>query len=191
LVDYEQGVKLALSQLRPDQLEPTWADCDQPVKAMKHEGFFIEHRCVTVEAATGKVFQVVSALGGKNGWLYANWLWNLRGWLDRLLGGPGMRGRSDDLKVGDWIDFYCIEAIEDGRLLRLYSELKAPGKGWMEWRVEAEDRTTRLSQTGFFAARGLSGFLYWYLLGPFHKLVFRGLIRAIAQKSQDETANLA
>jgi uncharacterized protein YbjT (DUF2867 family) len=191
LIDYEQGVKLALSQLRPDQLEPAWTDCDRPVKAMKHEGFFIEHRCTTVEATMGKVFQVVSALGGKNGWLYANWLWNLRGWLDRLLGGPGMRGRSDDLKVGDWIDFYCIEAIEDGRLLRLYSELKAPGEGWMEWRVEAEDRTTRLSQTGFFAARGLPGFLYWYLLGPFHKLVFRGLIKAIAQKSQEETANLA
>jgi len=187
LIGYEEGVKIALSQLRPDCLESAWTDCDKPVKVMKHEGFFIDHRCEEVVAAPDEVFQVISALGGKNGWLYADWLWRLRGQLDRLLGGPGMRGRTDDLKVGDVIDFYRIEAVEDGRLLRLHSELKAPGEGWMEWRVESSGNSTKLSQTGFFAPRGLPGFIYWYLFGPLHKLVFRGLINAIERKSEEKT----
>jgi hypothetical protein len=95
-----------------------------------------------------------------------------------------MRGRKSDLKVGDVVDFYRVEALKEGRLLCLHSELKAPGEGWMEWRVETDGGTTTLSQTGFFAPRGLPGFLYWYLLGPFHKLVFRGLIKAMARKSE-------
>jgi uncharacterized protein YbjT (DUF2867 family) len=185
IIGYEEGVKIALSQLRPDRLEPAWTDCEQPVKFMKHEGFFIDHRCEEVDASPGKVFQTATALGGKKGWLYADWLWRLRGRLDRLLGGPGMRGRTDNLKVGDVIDFYRVEAVEDSRLLRLHSELKAPGEGWMEWRTENSGSNTRLSQTGFFAPRGLPGFIYWYLFGPLHKLVFRGLVKAIARKSEE------
>ena len=184
LIAYERAVNLALDQLHPDRLEPDWTDCDQPVKFMKHEGFFIDHRCEKVAAPPEKVFYVISVLGGKNGWLYANWLWKLRGWLDRLFGGPGMRGRSDSLTVGDVIDFYRVEAIEGNQLLRLYSELKAPGEGWMEWRVEGEDGMTRLSQTGFFAPHGFWGFVYWILLYPFHRLVFFGLIKAIARCSR-------
>ena len=95
-----------------------------------------------------------------------------------------MRGRSDSLTVGDVVDFYRVEAIEGNQLLRLYSELKAPGEGWMEWRVEDEDGMTRLSQTGFFAPHGFWGFAYWILLNPFHRLVFLGLIRAIARHSE-------
>jgi hypothetical protein len=183
LIGYEEGVKLALERLHPARLEPAWADCEQPVNVMKHEGFFIDHRCVEVKAAPGNVFQVVSALGGKNGWLYADWLWRLRGWLDRLVGGPGMRGRSTVLKVGQVIDFYRVDAFEDGRSLRLHSELKAPGEGWMEWRVKNANGGARFSQTGFFAPRGFPGFAYWYLFAPLHRLIFRGLLSAIARKS--------
>ena len=184
LIGYEEGVNMALSQLRPDRLEPAWTDCDRPVKVMKHEGFFIDHRCEEVAAAAKEVFQVFTALGGKNGWLYADWLWRLRGWLDRMLGGAGMRGRADDLEVGDVLDFYRVDALEDGRLLRLHSELKSPGEGWMEWRVENVTGITRLSQTGFFAPCGLPGFIYWYLFGPLHKQVFRELIKSIVRKSE-------
>jgi len=184
LIGYEQAVKNSLDQLHPNRLEPAWTDCDRPVTFMKHEGFFIDHNCEKVNASPEKVFQVISAMGGKNGWLYANWLWMLRGWLDRFLGGPGMRGRGDILKVGDELDCYRIEALEEGCLLRLHSELKAPGEGWMEWRVETEDEVTRVSQTGFFAPRGFWGFAYWILLSPVHRLVFRGLIRAIVRHSE-------
>jgi uncharacterized protein YbjT (DUF2867 family) len=214
LIGYEEAVKIALGQLRPDHLEPAWRDCDQPVKSMKHEGFFIDHRCERVDVAPEKVFQVISSLGGKNGWPYTNWLWQLRGWLDHLFGGPGLRGRSSPLalsgapakmkrgegpgevpqsgmRVGDYIDFYRIEALEEGRLLRLYSGLKAPGQGWMEWRVEQEQDFSRLSQTGYFAPRGFWGFAYWILLAPLHRLVFRGLIRAIVRKSETENRKSA
>jgi uncharacterized protein YbjT (DUF2867 family) len=184
LIGYEEAVKVALDQLHPDRLEPVWMDCDQPVKIIKHEGFFIDHRCTQVDAAPERVFQVIYAMGGENGWPYANWLWRLRGWLDRLLGGVGMRDRLEHLKIGEELDFYRVEALEENCLLRLYSELKAPGEGWMEWRVESEEGVTRLSQTGFFAPRGFWGFAYWVLLSPFHRLIFRGLIRAIARHSE-------
>ena len=188
LIGYEKAVKLSLDQLRPDRLEPAWTDCDQPVKFMKHEGFFIDHNCEKVDAPPEKVFQVISAMGGKNGWLYANWLWTLRGWLDRIVGGPGMRGRKDTLKVGDILDCYRIEALEEDRLLRLHSELKVSGEGWMEWRVETEDGDTHVSQTGFFAPHGFWGFAYWIALSPVHRLVFRGLIRAIVWQSEAENS---
>lgn len=197
LIGYEEAVKSALEQLHPNRLAPAWMNCDQPVKFMKHEGFFIHHRCTPVNAPPEKVFQVISAMGGKNGWFFANWLWTLRGWLDRLIGGPGMRGspllegrvpdrvEGSGVRVGDYVDFYRIEALEKKRLLRLHSELKAPGEGWMEWRVEIEDGVTRLSQTGFFAPHGFWGFAYWFLLSPVHRLVFRGLIKAIARQAEN------
>jgi uncharacterized protein YbjT (DUF2867 family) len=192
LIGYQQAVHDALVQLHPDLLEPAWTDCEQPEKFMKHEGFFIDHNCEEINAPPEKVFRVISALGGKNGWLYANWLWAFRGWLDRLLGGPGLRGRISPLpqgegvgvRVGDYIDFYRVEVLEESRLMRLYSELKAPGEGWMEWCVEIEDGVTRLSQTGFFAPRGFWGFAYWILLNPIHRLIFRGLVKAIVRKSE-------
>lgn len=192
LIRYEDAVKIALRQLHPVHVEPIWVGCEQSSRFLKHEGFFIDHRCVLVNAGPDKVFQVISALGGENGWLYANWLWTLRGWLDHILGGPGLRGQSflllsnevGGVKVGDYIDFYRIEMIEADRLFRLKSELKVPGKGWMEWHVESEEEITRLSQTSFFSPRGMSGFFYWYLLNPIHRLVFHGLIKAIAYKSE-------
>ena len=184
LIGYEEAVKIALDQLHPIRLEPVWRDCDQLVKFIKHEGFFIDHRCETVQAPPEKVFRVITDLGGVDGWLYANWLWMLRGWLDRFLDGPGMRGRLNKMSVGSVVDFYRVEALEKNQLLRLYSELKAPGEGWMEWRVESVDGVTKLSQTGFFTPRGFLGFAYWYGLSVFHRMVFRGLIKAIARKSE-------
>lgn len=187
LLGYEEAVKNALEQLRPDRLEPAWTDCDRPVKFMKHEGFFIDHRCMPVDATPEKVFQVIRGMGGVNGWPFANPLWRFRGWLDRLFGGPGMRGRNDVLKVGAKVDFYRVEALAEDRLLRLYAELKAPGQGWMEWRVEVEDGAARLSQTSYFAPHGFLGMTYWILLNPFHRFVFRGLIEAIVRRSETKS----
>ncbi|MFZ5819169.1 MAG: DUF2867 domain-containing protein [Chloroflexota bacterium] len=199
LLGYEEAVKTALAQLHPACLERTWNSCQLSVQVLKSEGFFIDYRCVEVRAAPGKVFEVIASLGGKNGWLYANWLWQARGWLDRLLAFPhppapvkgspagrGTRGEGASLNPGDALDFYRVESLENGRLLRLAAELNAPGQGWMEWRVEAAGRHTVLAQTAFFAPRGLPGFLYWHLLAPLHRLVFAGLIRAISKQSEKE-----
>ena len=184
LLGYEEAVSNSLAMLHPQYLEPLWESGDEPVNVIKHQGFFIDHRWMQVDATPEKVFQVFTNMGGRKGWPYANWLWKIRGWLDKLLGGPGLRCRVDPLQEGDVVDYYRVESLEPDHRLRLRSELKAPGEGWMEWRVGIKDGVTRLSQTGFFAPRGLPGFIYWYMLGPIHKLVFRGLVKAIARKSE-------
>jgi uncharacterized protein YbjT (DUF2867 family) len=184
LLGYQQAVELSLEVLHPDRLEPLWRASKNPVTVVKQEGFFIDHRRIKVNAKPERVFQVMASLGGQLGWLYADWLWRLRGWLDRLLGGPGLRSRAGYLKVGEVLDYYRVEAFEEGTRMLLKAELVAPGQGWMEWRVEVDlGGGSLLTQTGFFAPRGLPGFAYWYLLGPIHKLVFRGLIKAIARQS--------
>jgi len=123
-------------------------------------------------------------MGGKNDWPYANWLWQLRGWLDKLFGGPGLRGGTESIQLGEVVDYYRVEALEPDHILRLRAELKTPGTGWMEWRVVEDEGKTKLTQTGFFAPYGFLGFAYWFGLSPFHKIVFRGLIKAIARKSE-------
>ncbi|MEW6242377.1 MAG: DUF2867 domain-containing protein, partial [Chloroflexota bacterium] len=184
----------------PNQIEPVWTDGRRPVVNIKHEGFFINHRSLQVDAAPEDVFRIVASLGGVNGWLFANWLWTLRAWIDNLLSPRRPKEREDlkdpsrtsflrgsNLTVGDRLDFYRVESIGTNHLL-LYSELKAPGDGWMEWQVSRVDNVTHLTQTGYFAPRGLPGFLYWYLLYPFHAFVFRGLIRAIAKKASQQAS---
>jgi hypothetical protein len=188
-LSYEDSVQLALEDLSPSRLDPIWLE-DGSLWRGRREGLFIESRQVKVKAAPGEVYRVVSRLGGKNGWIYLDGLWKFRGFIDRLIGGPGLRGRSsqEDLCIGDVLDFYFVEAVIPGRLLRLSAELKAPGLGWMEWRTDpigTDD--TRLTQSIFFAPRGLLGFIYWYLLWLVHSLVFSGLIRGIAQKAVKET----
>jgi hypothetical protein len=157
---------------------------------MKHEGFFIIYRRVIVNALPERVYRVFTAMGGRNGRPYANWLWSLRGWLDKLFGGHLILLQEDggtSLKEGDALDYNRVECLEPDHLLRLYSELRAPGEGWMEWRVDiAPGNGSVLTQTAFFASCGLPGFLYWALLGPLHCFVFRGLIQAIKQRSETQ-----
>jgi uncharacterized protein YbjT (DUF2867 family) len=183
---YRDSILQALEGLSPSRLEPVWRT-GASLCRVKMEGFFIENREIRLEVRPEAVYQVVSGMGGKKGWLYLNGLWKLRGLLDRLVGGPGMRGRSSDvtLSENDIVDYYRVEALEQGRMLRLKAELKAPGQGWMEWRTTPEGVGTVLSQTAFFAPKGMKGFIYWYLLWPVHALVFAGLIRAISQRVRE------
>ena len=184
LLGFDEAVTRSLRELHPKHLERVWELNEGPVTILKHQGFFIDYRWMTVSATPEKVFQTFTHMGGKHNWLFADWLWKVRGWIDKFLGGPGLRSYDDPLAEGDVIDYYRVERFEPDHLLRLHSELKAPGDGWMEWRVESVDGVVRLLQTGFFAPCSLLGFVYWYALGPIHKLVFRGLIKAIAKKSE-------
>jgi uncharacterized protein YbjT (DUF2867 family) len=190
LIPYDQAVNEALVELNPARLERVWEGLGRDAAEVKHEGFFIFYRRVIVQASPERVYRVFTAMGGRNGWPYANWLWLLRGWLDKLFGGRSLlstenRGAGSGLKEGDALDYYRVERLESDHLLRLFSELRAPGEGWMEWRVDPApgDRST-LTQTAFFAPRGLPGFFYWALLGPLHRLIFRGLIQAVRQRSE-------
>ena len=190
LIPYDRAVNESLAELNPARLERVWEGLGRETVSMKHEGFFIIYRRLIVNAFPERVYRVFTAMGGRNGWPYANWLWSLRGWLDKLFGGHPIPLKEDGdtgLKEGDALDYYRVERLEPDHLLRLYSELRAPGEGWMEWRVDlAPGNGSVLTQTAFFAPRGLPGFLYWALLGPLHRLVFRGLIQAIKQRSETQ-----
>lgn len=184
LLGFDEAVSNSLAELHPKHLERVWDSNEQPVTRLKHKGFCVDHRWMRVNATPEKVFQVFTNMGGRKGWPYANWFWKLRGRLDKLFGGAGLRSFTEPLEEGDVVDYYRVETLEPDHFLRLHSELKDPGEGWLEWRVENQDGTTRLSQTGLFAPRSLPGFLYWYALSPIHKLVFGGLIRAVARESE-------
>ncbi len=138
-------------------------------------------------APPAAVFATVSGIGGERGWYVTPLLWGVRGWIDKLVGGVGMRrGRRhpDRLWVGDALDFWRVEAVEPDRLLRLRAEMKLPGRAWLEWRVEPEDGGTRLSQRAMFYPRGLTGRAYWYTLIPFHALIFARMARRIAAAAE-------
>jgi hypothetical protein len=151
------------------------------------EGTIQEVRTVHVRAAPEKVFAQFSALGGERGWLVWRWAWSLRGFLDKLLGGPGLRrGRRhpQELLPGEALDFWRVETIHRSRLLRLRAEMKVPGRAWLQWEVHPENGGTRLVQTALFTPRGLAGAAYWYILYPMHRLIFNDLVSAIARRAE-------
>ncbi len=205
LIPYYRAVRDSLRDLIPSRLERVWEGLGRDTVSIKHEGFLVDYRRVEVRAAAAEVYPILTSMGGQNGWPYANWLWSLRGWIDRQIprgkrarhsegrsSSRALGGSGENPGVGDIIDYYVVEALEPNSMMRLKSTLRAPGEGWIEWRVDASATIrprdgragTVLTQTAFFAPRGLPGFLYWYVLAPVHRLVFRGLIRAIKQRSE-------
>jgi uncharacterized protein YbjT (DUF2867 family) len=185
LINFEEATQNALRRLSPDFIERVWEGFKRDVVRIKHEGFCVDYRQIEIKASPESIYRVITRMGGEQGWPYANSLWQLRGWLDRLIGG-GWHPASDSssLREGDPIDYYRVETLEPNRLMRLHSELRTPGEGWMEWQVETHGNQSLLKQTAFFAPRGLPGFLYWHLLDPLHRFVFRGLIQAIKHRSE-------
>lgn len=151
------------------------------------EGMLIDVRVRNVRAPAQRVAAVFSSLGGRRGWLCANALWQLRGWLDRIVGGVGLRrGRrsASDLRVGDAVDFWRVEAYAPGQLLRLRAEMKLPGRAWLQFEAEPASGGATLRQTAFFEPRGLFGFLYWYGVGLFHEWVFGRMATRIAHEAE-------
>jgi uncharacterized protein YbjT (DUF2867 family) len=133
-----------------------------------------------------EAFQPILRIGGDTGWYYGNWLWRLRGFLDLLAGGAGVRrGRRDPRNVvpGDALDFWRVEAIEPDALLRLSAEMKLPGRAWLQFEVEPDGAGSLVRQTAIFDPLGLLGLAYWYALYPLHQLVFAGMLRGIVDAS--------
>ena len=143
----------------------------------------VDSRTVTVEASAAEAFSPIRRIGGKTGWYCADWLWRLRGILDLLVGGVGLRrGRRDSetLRVGDTVDCWRVEASEPNHLLRLAAEMKVPGRAWLEYEVTESDAKSTIRQTAIFDPVGLLGRAYWYLVYPLHQYVFAGMLRGIA-----------
>lgn len=190
-IAYEQAVRLALEKLGAHQVETAWSDAltssqgnRTPVALISSEGMIIERRQIKVLADAAQAYRGFAGLGGAKGWLYMDWAWQIRGAVDRSFGGVGMRrGRRhpSDLRVGDSLDFWRVEEVQPGRLIRLRAEMRVPGRAWLQFEAQplAEGQSL-ISQTAFFEPKGLAGLLYWYALYPIHVLIFSGLIRRIA-----------
>ena len=149
----------------------------------------VDSRTAEVDVPPDVAFAPIQRIGGTTGWYYGNILWKLRGWLDLLVGGVGLRrGRRDpvDLQVGDAVDFWRVEAIEPGRRLRLAAEMRLPGRAWLEFEVSPTANGSLVRQTAIFDPVGLTGLAYWYALYPVHRLIFAGMLRRIAWAAEYE-----
>lgn len=188
-MSYAQAVDRALNRYLTTGLETTWFDAVDVRRlpgnfAGLTEGMLIDRRQERTSARARDVATVFSMLGGKRGWLYADALWELRGVMDRLVGGFGMRrGRrsATELRTGDAIDFWRVEAWDPAGLLRLRAEMRLPGNAWLQFEAIPEpDGGSLLRQTAFFEPRGIFGYLYWYSLIPFHEFIFGNMAKRIA-----------
>ena len=154
----------------------------------------VDSREVTVACSTEQAFRPIRRIGGETGWYYGDWLWQLRGFVDLLFGGVGVRrGRRDpeQLQVGDTLDFWRVEALEPNKRLLLAAEMKLPGRAWLEFTVEELGERSLIRQTAIFDPIGVAGLMYWYALYPVHKLMFGKMLNAIAASCQDEKIRAA
>ncbi|MFM7107594.1 MAG: SDR family oxidoreductase [Planctomycetaceae bacterium] len=146
----------------------------------------VDHRHTVVAVTPERAFAAIERIGGDNGWYACNWLWQLRGWLDREIGGPGMsRGRRDPERLvsGDALDCWRVEVCEPPRRLRLAAEMRMPGRGWLEFEVVPRDGDVTIHQTAVFDPRGLGGLAYWYAIWPLHEVVFRRMLAGIVRSA--------
>jgi uncharacterized protein YbjT (DUF2867 family) len=147
---------------------------------------FVDTRTADLRRPPENAFRPIRRIGGRTGWYYADWLWMLRGLVDRLAGGAGLRrGRRDpeSIQPGDPVDFWRVDAFEPDRRLRLAAEMKLPGRAWLQFDVEERPPGSRIRQTAVFDPKGLAGRIYWYVLFPVHQFVFAGMLRGIVREA--------
>jgi hypothetical protein len=172
--------------------ETAGPDAGAALAALRALGCVLDHREVSLGVSPAHAFAPVRRIGGLNGYYFANLLWRLRAWADRLAGGIGMRrGRRDSetCAVGDAVDFWRVVAFDADRRLTLAAEMKMPGRAWLQFDVlpAAGREPARLRQMALFDPRGLLGLLYWVSLLPAHAFIFRGMLRAIAARGADRS----
>jgi len=187
---YREALKRALANEDREFAETRWSDAFSSVGTTRHWGGtkfgrrIVDSRSVHVPFPPAIAFRPIERLGGKTGWYYGNWLWRIRGLLDLLFGGAGMRrGRRDPerLLAGDTLDFWRVEAMQRNHLLRLAAEMLLPGRAWLQFEIEANGSGSVVRQTAIFDPVGVLGQLYWYLLYPMHQVVFAGMLRGIVR----------
>jgi uncharacterized protein YbjT (DUF2867 family) len=202
LLSVRESIRAALHQEALHQVETTWSMAGPIPGDPDWAGgtVFTDRRSAEIAAPAAAVFRAVCRIGGGNGWYAAGWLWRVRGWIDRLVGGPGLRrGRRDPETVayGEALDFWRVTGLEPGRRLALRAEMKLPGEALLEFTLQpSEERPgrTHLTMTARFLPKGLFGLAYWYAVLPLHHVVFRGMLggirRAAEEIAREEPATL-
>jgi uncharacterized protein YbjT (DUF2867 family) len=189
-VGVREAIAQALRREDRDFVETHWAGAVSASAELRQWGGvrlgnrLLDTRSVNVPVPPPKAFAPIQRIGGATGWYYGPGLWRLRGWLDLLVGGVGMRrGRRhpQELRAGEILDCWRVEEIQPGRRLRLVAEMKLPGRAWLEFEVAPVGTGARITQTAMFDPHGLPGLAYWYLIWPLHELVFAGMLRGLAR----------
>lgn len=195
LLTYKEAVAMAFQKIEQNEVVSSWKDAFSasraPAGLMQYlevptHGCFRDQQVAAVGERTSQILERVWSIGGMRGWYYGNSLWRLRGFLDKVVGGVGLRrGRTHTLLVhpGDALDFWRVLVAdrEQGRLL-LFAEMRLPGDAWLEFKIVSENGKDQLCQTATFRPRGLWGRLYWYSMLPFHYFIFAGMIHKITQQ---------
>ena len=196
LLTVSQAIELALTRVAENHVDTRWSDAAFPMapwqKAQSDPDWAGEltlkdHREISTDVPIEKIWEQIEGIGGDRGWFGSGWLWYLRGLIDRMVGGVGLRrGRRDPvhLRIGDTVDFWRVESLEPQKDLRLYAEMILPGKAWLEFTLSEENGRTLVKQDALFEPRGLGGQLYWYLVSPFHFFIFPTMLRNIVKAAR-------
>ncbi|PTT63269.1 SDR family oxidoreductase [Arthrobacter sp. HMWF013] len=193
LTSYRTAVALALGKERDGQVETTWANAGADADPLPSDPdwaghkVYVDERTFHGDVDPAHVWTIIEGIGGRNGWYSLPLAWQVRGWLDKLTGGAGLlRGRRHpgNLAVGEVVDWWRVERIERGKLLRLRAEMRAPGRAWLELAVEPDGNGSLYRQRAIFFPKGLSGKLYWLAVLPFHSLIFPAMSRNITAAAQ-------
>ena len=193
-IKYEEAVTLAFQQTEQNNVVSSWKDSlissyTDP-SLFEHiqvptDGCFVDKREVEITTTIDAVLENIWSIGGERGWYYGDWLWGIRGFLDKLFGGVGLRrGRTNAqcIHPGDTLDFWrVLVADKENKRLLLYAEMKLPGEAWLELRIIKKNQTDFLQQTATFRSKGLLGRIYWYSVLPFHYFVFNGMANNIVR----------
>jgi uncharacterized protein YbjT (DUF2867 family) len=192
-MSYAAAVEKTMSRTLPDDSLTENIAVQRAHVFIRREGVLCDVRQGVADASPNAVFSVITRLGGSNGYLYANRLWRLRGWLDRCLGGVGMKpSLSPALNEKDHVDFWYVQDLEAGRRLLLRAEMKLPGRAWLEFLLSPQPGgRTLIRCSAWFEPRGLLGELYWWVLYPIHIMIFRGMVRAVCRRAAGSVTNLA
>jgi uncharacterized protein YbjT (DUF2867 family) len=189
LLSMREAIDAALGKRAEDEVETAWMDAGAMPGDPNWAGgtTYVDHREVHVRAPVAATFATAAGIGGDNGWYGGNWLWRLRGWMDKAIGGPGLRrGRRDqqDLVVGDVVDFWRVTEVVEGRSFELRAEMKLPGVATLTVKVDPDGAGSKLGLTARFRPRGLLGISYWYSVLPLHGVVFAGMLRGLRRAAE-------
>ncbi len=187
-LSYKQSVQKAIEQIEQDQVISRWNDVGGKVWERDHDreiadAVFVDRQERDISYLDNKkVYESFTSLGGEKGWFDYDWLWELRGIFDKLIGGVGLkRGRRSecDLRVGDCLDFWKVVELQPGERLLLYAQMKLPGQAWLEFKI----KDGKLLQSAYFYPKGVWGRLYWYAMLPFHYFIFNNMIDRIVERA--------